>query len=462
MKLTSKVCLLGLLFPVLLNGQETGLLRKNPNRPAQEGEAVVWGGIEEGGYKPAYAAAFQWSAGADASITRHGNTSSWTAALSVKQTTGTHMHSSLFLEPEYYPFDVLEFTQGTKSRQDFRLEAGFLSDFGSELAAGLKASVKGAHVAKRQAIPHSSFGVDARLEPVLTYVMDDELGLVSSYRVGYRMETLKATEDAGDLFLDEGMRYGTYQALGENGVFPVREFSHGISELFYSPEFNAGLEIIWKRGRAGGKESNQFKYPGSSLSAFFQHTILADEVDHSYGVSYKRWRDQLRQVTDAGFDARSDRKCQNLELKYEARFLKGILKKTGIVLDGNFWKERAWVGVEDQHQRNDGTATFLAAFSYGVFDLDASVQAGNGWVKVPGNNGLVYETRPQQLSDDWLRKMDYFLTKRVGLGGTLSGRIPSIDGLYLQLHLYWYHSFDTTLLPGKNREIATLKAGYRF
>ena len=183
MNLTCKVCLLSLLVPTLLNGQEAGLLRMNPDRPARESEAAVWGGVEEGRFKPTHAAVFQWSAGADAKLVRHGKTTSWTGALSFGQTVGQNMLSSMLLEPDYYPFDILEFTPGTKSRQDVRLETGFLSDIGYEWAAGLKASVKGAHDARQQDVRHSSFGLDALVEPVLTYVMDDDMGLVSSYKV---------------------------------------------------------------------------------------------------------------------------------------------------------------------------------------------------------------------------------------------------------------------------------------
>ena len=455
-----KACFLGLLFPLLANGQEIGLLRIAPDRPARQVGAAVWGGVEDGGYKPTYAAQFQWSAGADADITRHGKTSSWTAALSFKQTVGQKMTSSMLLEPEYYPFDILEFDRGTKSRQDISLEAGYLKDFGYEWAAGIKAAVRGSRVSKKQDVRHTGSGIDFLLEPALTYVMDDDMGLVSSYRVRYRTETLQAAEDAGGLFLDEGMRYGTYQALEGNGAFPVREFSHGFSELLSSPEFSAGLEILWRRGQAGGKSGERFSFPGSTLSAFFQHSVLADEVDHVYGASYGRTRVQLRQMGDGSFHSLSDQNHRSAELKYEARFVNGSLKKAGITLDGNYWTERVWVDAGDRNQRFDGTATAHAAFSFGLFDLDASVQAGNGWWKDPGKNGQVSEGRPAPLADDWLRKMDYFLTKRVGLGGTLTGHIDA--NLYVRLHLYWYHALDVTLLPGDDREIATLKIGYKF
>ena len=82
------------------------------------------------------------------------------------------------------------------------------------------------------------------------------------------------------------------------------------------------------------------------------------------------------------------------------------------------------------------------------------------WVTAYGRNGQVSESRPAPLADDWLRNMDYYLTKRVGLGGTLTGHFGA--SLYMQLHFYWYHALDVTLLPGNDREVATLKFGYKF
>ena len=98
-----KFIFLGLLFPALLQGQEIGLLRINPDKLASQSSAAVWGGIEEGQFRPTHGASLQWSAGAEAKSVRHGKKSSWTGALSFGQTTGYHMRSSMLLEPDYYP-----------------------------------------------------------------------------------------------------------------------------------------------------------------------------------------------------------------------------------------------------------------------------------------------------------------------------------------------------------------------
>ena len=464
MKTKLKACLLGLLVPVLMQGQEIGLLRLAPERPARQGKATLWGGVEEGGYRPLYAAPFQWSAGAGAETVRHGKNSSWTGSISVEQTMGKNMFNSMFLEPDYFPMDFLEFKRGTKSRQDVRLEAGFLSDIGYEYAAGIKASVRGANSAKKTDLHHSTMGLEFQVEPTFTYVMDDDMGFAAAYVVRFRTENLKMDPPAEEnaVFFDSGLGYGHYLGIGDT-TFPVQEFSHGISARFASPELAIGLKDIWKRGKAG----EQYTFPGSTISAFVEQTFLADNVDHVYRLSYQRERDQLREGLESGIHSLSDRRVRSLGLKYEARFLHGVVKNVAIFLDGNqrFEAASALPAFHDQILRYDGTARLSTTISYGIVDLNLDVQAGKGWWK---NRG--YAARedavagaPYRITETWNKKMIYQMAARTGMGGTLTCRIPAVQGLYLQLYGYWHHAFHVVnILPGKNREIGRFTVGYKF
>ena len=107
-----------LLIPGLLRGQEIGLLRVNPDSLVSQREAAVWGGFEEGQFRPIHGASFQWSAGAEVKSVRHEKNFSWTGLLSFEQTTGNNMNASMLLEPDYFPLDIVETPQGTKSRHD--------------------------------------------------------------------------------------------------------------------------------------------------------------------------------------------------------------------------------------------------------------------------------------------------------------------------------------------------------
>ena len=52
--------------------------------------------------------------------------------------------------------------------------------------------------------------------------------------------------------------------------------------------------------------------------------------------------------------------------------------------------------------------------------------------------------------------------ERAGVKNVMFFGIPAVKGLFVQLDGYWLHAFNATRLPGKNREIGSLKIGYRF
>ena len=463
MKITCKACLLGLLLPVLARGQEAGLLRMNPETAVSSTEASVFGGVEEGWFRPTYAGTFQWNAGAEAKTVRHGKKTSWTGGISLQQRMGYNMGSSMFLDPGYFPVDILDAAEGTKSRETGKLEGSFLTDLGYEWAAGLKASATVDYMMKQRDIRHSSFGVDAMLEPTVTYVMDDDMGLVSSYHGRVRMEQLRIVPqgDGAQPFLDLGMRIGAFE--GDLTQFPILEIAHGFNELLYSPEMTAEFGITWKRGRAGGSGLNRFRFPGSTLHAGFGQTFQADNMDHVYHLSYRRDRDQLREPTNEGrgFNSLYGRYRKNLDLQYEIRFLHGSVKRIGVELDGNLWKE---LGLMPKHpdaaQWYDGKAKFFSSFSFGLVDLDLNMLAARGWWK---DRGRIADTPvPGRMISDWLRNMDYRTAPRIGVGGTVTVRIPGVKGLYAQLDGSWLHALSVVYVGGQNREIGTLRIGYSF
>jgi len=457
---------LGLLLPNLLRSQEIGLLRINPE--ASRGEATLWGGIEEGWFRPSFAATFQWTAGAGANGVHHGKKTSWSGNISIEQAVGKEMFSSVFLEPGYFPMDILEFNLGTKSRQTGLLEGGVLTDLNSEWQLGAKASFKAANSSKKDDLRHSTLGMQMMVEPVVTFKTDDDAGYTVSYPVRLRTERAKAdpaTENTKQIFLDEGLRYGSF--MDNLGIFQIRELSHGFNALYYSPEFSFGGGIIWKRGQAGESDYGTYRFPGSTLNVRLERMLEGFTTLHTYGISYRRLRDQLRSVIDAdSFNALSDRVNRTLGLKYEVRFLDGALKNIGIDLTGNYWNERATPTADftDITTRYDGTVALHTALSFGPVDLRINASAGQGWWQDRGRYGLGEETedQPFRLTGDWLRKMEYLMVPRTGLGGTLVCRIPSVKGLYCQIDAHWTHAFQIELLGGRNRETATLKVGYRF
>lgn len=459
-------CALCLLFPVLVQGQEAGLLRLNPDRPSAEGSASVWGGYEIGGYRPTYGSSSQWTAGADAQGLRHGKKTTWLGAFSFGQTTGRDMYSSMFLEPGYYPLDILETPQGTKSRQDVRLEGAFLTDLGYEWALGLKASFQGAHYVKQPEFRHTTSGLKVRLEPTITYIMDDNSGFASAYIFQMRAESIRPEGGSGEgseVFLDKGLRYGVYHDFAGAGAFSVRETAHGFSELFQSPEFTLGLTLLFKSGTMGDAGATRFRYPGSDWSFFFGGTVLADRCDHLYRASLGRKTDKLQQPDGDAFSVISMRSGWNLNLSYGLQWERQVLRKLLLDLDGSRWAE-SYLGppAYDLTKRYVGMATLLADFAFGPVEVRLKATGGRGWWQDQGLQGVDADSAPARLDVDWLRKMEYIRAPRGGAGGTLTYRFSGVKGLYLQAEGFWMRAFRVTLLPGHNRVSASLRVGYDF
>ena len=109
MKCLMKASLFGLLLPALLNAQEVGLLRLNPERPARETKVAVTGGVEEGWFRPTYAGTFQWSAGARAEGVRHGEKTTWMGSVSLGHMMGYRMLSSMLVS-------VMQASRGRRPR----------------------------------------------------------------------------------------------------------------------------------------------------------------------------------------------------------------------------------------------------------------------------------------------------------------------------------------------------------
>lgn len=463
MRITGKACLFGLLFPALLQAQEIGLLRLNPERPAQETKVAVWGGVEEGWFRPSYAGTFQWSAGARAEGVRNGERTTWTGSVSLTHDTGYGRLSSMFQEPGYFPMDLLEFTPGTKSRESGRLEVGVVTDLGYEYAAGVKASVQAGYQGKRSALRHSGFGLDARVEPTFTYIMDDNMGVALAYVFRLKMEQVQMHPGEGEaVFLDRGLRYGAL--LDGAGTFPVQELSHGLAGIFYSEEAKAGLDWTWKRGKAGSAGFGNYTFPGSTVSVFYEQVFQADAVDHFIRASYRRDRDQLRlKNTDGiGFTAVSDRLGRGAALQYEVRFLHGAVRRVGLALDGQRQVDRALSPVWDQVKRNLGTATLSSSFSFGAIELDLEALAGGGLWRDRGRSRDETTDTAVRRTEDWLRLMDFYMAPRVGAGGALTYHFSSPKGLYVRLDGHWLHALRKTATGGQNRETGTLTVGYDF
>ena len=497
MRARYKACILSLLLaPLALQGQDIVLLRQGfPDLGSSRGSAAVYGGYEAGGYHPAFAPESLWKAGAKAQETYHGDNTSYTGSFSFEQVEGKGMFTSMFLEPGYFPIDVLEFTPGDKTRQTYKLNGGFVTQL-DDFVFGVKADYTAANYAKRKDIRHTTYGMDLQLEPTFGFVSEDSEEAQSgsvAYIFRKRTETIDAeqvgaaTDQSYYAFLDKGMRYGTWQVWDGDGihldeagvgVLPVREFTHGFAEQFQTGSlgFSGGLKFLWKHGTVGEKGYEWFKYRGHTYSTWLERTW---ESGHSLRLDFDLEDDRLKEavldkVSSGGittptiyaYNAVSERAWASLDLTYAVRFQQGCLKRLQAVLHGGVWSEESYLmyPYEDKTDRYNGMATVVAAFGFGPVDMNLRVNGGAGTWKDQGLQGETDEVEsvPFRLESDWLRKMEYFSTGKLGAGLTLTYHMKAVRGLYLQAEGTWLHGFGIDLLPGADRWSSTMKVGFDF
>ena len=498
MRARYRACILSLLLmPPALKGQDIVLLRQGfPDLGSSRGSAAVYGGYEAGGYHPAFAPESLWKAGAKAQETYHGDITSYTGSFSFEQVEGKGMFTSMFLEPGYFPVDVLEFTPGDKTRQTYKLNGGFVTQL-DDFVFGVKADYTAANYAKRKDIRHTTYGMDLQLEPTFGFVDYDDPEDGQSGSVAYifrkRTETIDAeqvgaaTDQSYYAFLDKGMRYGTWQVWDGDGihldeagvgVLPVREFTHGIAEQLQTGAlgYSAGLKFLWKHGTVGEKGYEWFKYRGQTYSTWFEKTW---ESGHSLRLDFDFEYDRLKEavldkVSSGGittptiyaYNKVSDRSWATLDLTYAVRFQEGRLKRLRAVLHGGAWSEESYLmyPYEDKTNRYNCMATALADFRFGPVDMNLRVNGGIGTWKDQGLLGGTDEVEsvPYRLEGDWLRKMEYFSTGKLGAGLTLTYHMKAVQGLYLQAEGTWLHGFGIDLLPGADRWSSTMRIGYDF
>ena len=490
MRARYKACILSLLVPLGLAAQDIGLLRVDTVQPGGKGSASLYGGYEEGGYKPAFQASSLWKAGAVAEGVRHTEKTSWKGSFSFEQVNGKEMFTSMFLEPGYFPVDVVEFTPGDKTRQTYKLGGGFATNLSDEWIVGGKAAYSASNYAKRKDIRHTTYGMSLRVEPTLTFKMYEGAGLSVAYIFQKRTESIdaeqvgSATDESYYAFLDKGMRYGTYQVWDGDGlhldeagvgVFPVREYANGFAYLVSTPDFSCGMEALWKHGTVGEKGYDWFRYPGRVFSVFLQRKWRRQDLK----VEMKCEDDQLEEavldkVTGGGvttpvvygYNAVSDRSWASADLTYGLRFSQGPLKRIQAVLHGGVWTEKSYLmyPYTDKHDRYNVSATLVTAFAFGRVGLALRANGGFGGWKEQGLRGGTEEVQsiPFRLEGDWLRKMEYFSTTKAGAGCTLTYHLKAVKGLYVQAEGSWLHGFGVVLLPGTDRWSSTARIGYDF
>ena len=491
--------------------------------------ASLYSSFEHGDFRPGHAASSLWKTGAEArtdAIYNNWKATYMTGRFSFEEKHGEDMRMSMFINPGYYPIDVIEFTPGDKILQTYRFSGGIARELWHPAwCIGGKIDFSSQNYSKRKDIRHTNYALDLTVVPSILYRdYTYRFGLSGIFRK--TAESIEAeqvgaaTADTYYAFFDKGMRYGTYQAwdgsgihLAEAGVnrLPVREFSYGAAIQFGNGYIYADAEYLRTDGLVGEKGYDWYRFPGHKLTANASWRHLWKQII-TYFSFHADWRGQRLdeaawdKVTDGGitlpeiygYNTVSRRRQTNLSVDYQTDIFFHTVRSFKLGYSATIWDEHAsphypytdaWHIWMSRLNANVVTGLpfggiaqrftlALGARYFWANDRERGLEPADPTDKPWGdgaNTGdstssshglsvgsLLPASEPFRLDFEWVRRHEYLTASGMGLNGALTYRIKSVKGLSLTLDGSWTHAFEITLLKGKNRWTSSLRLGYSF
>ena len=449
--------------------------------------AEAYGQYEAGGFRDTWEAEKGWSAGAATASIRHLERISLKGSFAFRQTEGYGMCGSMFIDPGFYPVDVLEFTPGRKTLQTYSFDGGFSYDLTNNWRIGAAMDFESANMAKRKDLRHTNWKLDMSITPGIMYHSGD-FALGASYIFRKTSESVKAeqvgtAESSYYAFLDKGLMYGVYSVwsgsglhLSEAGVngFPVKDFSNGAAIQMQYKGLFAEAEYIHSQGTVGEKEYIWFRFPGNEVGTVLGYRHIGKELRQFAKIRFG-WKglglDEsiLEKVSENGITTVRNHGSnrilaqENISLSPEYEI---VGKKFEFLAGaGMRWEN----GLASQMYPYKSLRKMMiwnagadALVHIGRFDLGAKAGLGGGSVKesdgkVTEDSGV--QTVPFRLEEWYERQMEYRTATRSEAG--LSLRYNFRKGIYIKAEGFWIHGFGLEA-SASDRFSTALRLGYDF
>lgn len=455
-------------------------------------------GWEGGAFRDSWQPRRSWDTDMATASVRHLDNMSLMGSFSFQQSEYHDMCGSMFIQPGYFPVDVLEFTPGRKKLQQYSFEGGLSYAVSPSFNIGALMDFNSSNIAKYKDLRHSNYRLDMIVSPGFTY-KEDEIVLGVNFTVRKVAETVEpeqigVKQTTYDAFLDKGMMYGVYSAwtgsglhLDEAGVkgLPVKELHKSIAfQLMYSDIF-AEVEFGEISGTIGEKDYIWFTYPGNMMSGRAGYSYDAGHVVHHAHLEFG-WKDIrldesiLEKVTEGGVTTVRNHGSNRILTEsdwYIRPVYEYVSEKYDILASAEIcgtsstmsqmypfvYKESllGWsLGAEAKLYLDEFDLDF---FDFTGFELDAGIRYSDGAVYdheyiVAEDSGV--QTKPFRLEEWYERQMEFRTAPCFSTG--LAVRYNFMKGLYAEAEGRWIHAFNLNYIDGNNRFGATLGIGYNF
>lgn len=450
--------------------------------------AEASGTYRSGEFRDTWEAQKGWSAGAVTASIRHLENLSLKGSFSFRQTEGYGMCGSMFIDPGFYPVDILEFTPGRKTLQTYSFDGGISYDLAERWRIGAYMDFESANISKRKDLRHTNWQLDMTVAPGLMYHNGD-FAVGATYIFRKTSESIKAeqigtAESSYYAFLDKGMMYGVYSVwsgsglhLSEAGVngFPVKDFSNGAAMQVQYGGLFAEVEYLATSGTIGEKEYIWFRFPGQEINGRvgFRHKGLKSTHYARVGVSHKSiGMDEsiLEKVSENGVTTVHNHGSNRIF----ANAVTTLSPEYEFVADR--FELRAGIDVEWEGSLSSQMYPYIyrqnvltwesyadALLHTGRFDIGLYLAYGSGAVKESdrlANEDSGVQTVPFRLQEWYDKQMEYRTSSLLRSG--LSVRYNFLNGIYLKAEGRWTRGLRIVALAGADRLATTLGIGYEF
>ena len=490
---------LGLVFGARAAAQD--LWREGPNVSGlsfyteSSAQASLYGKYTSGELKDPSEARELWIAGAAAQAETHFKDLVLTGQFSFEQASAQDMMGSMFTRPGSYPIDVLEFTPGPKLMQTYGIGGGLAWINGSRWVPGATLRFEGVNYSKRKDIRHTTYRQEVELLPSLLYKAPDwaagaTLRLEKTSEFIQAEQLGAATSESYYAFLDKGMRYGSYQVWDGSGIhlkeagvdrLPVKELTMG-----------AGLQASWKDllyiqahydRSSGEKGYTWFRVPGATAGVTLALALHGSEGTHmlkaELGWARKdNYESVIEKITSGGVTTPVEYGDNRIYALRELSFDPGY----------HYYGNNGFQIISALHLFYDRQlSTLLYPFMdhdeamHLKWDVDTEIPLGKHFLLKGGAllRGKIGEHRhyidrddenlgvngsPLRLESWWDPEQEVADATRFGALFALRYNffLPGGNPLFVEAEWKFLHALNITLLPGSNRQCATLTLGYSF
>ena len=450
--------------------------------------AELYGKNNHGDFYHSYEAEKSWNAGAIAKSITHLKGYSLTGSFSFNHTSGKDMSGSMFIQPGFYPVDILEFTPGRKNLQRYAFMGGIASDIAPNWRLGGKIDFAASNYSKRKDLRHTNYRLDLKVAPSVMYHSGD-LAIGFSYMFSKNSESVKAevigtTENSYNAFLDKGLMYGAYEAwdgsgihLSESGIngFPIKELSNGGALQLQWKRFYGDIEYTYSSGSAGERDAIWFKFPTHRIASHLSYHFKQGKKEHFLRLNLQ-WshlvnnenvinKETVNGITTTYING-SNRIFERDAFSVHPEYV-FISPRTEVRLGthiSTFKRLTTQMYPYVASEKMLCTQTYVSSvFHIGKFDLKAaaSFAIGNSTEK---SRVITTDTEP---GDPPYRLTDYYnlqneyatapqATLRLGL------RYHFNHGIYAEVQGSYTRGFNLHYIDGSSRWNETIKLGYTF